>query len=218
MRLYLTCELPKRFVRVAWISLQPNGSISFGLTDKTFISPIFRSRILLWNAYNRVTASYLIESNSSTLEGVKNPHFTYHPPIQFHLKDNKSKKKKDKALFEGLCDVPIALNQQQEIPWIRAITRPVSEMRSAGLRWTNTPTNDLAFRLQNENTSLKIGIDFVQPELVGEYDDKLDGLNSDNKKISTSKTWAFRHHSVGLRIGAEISEPQISTLSWFHSY
>jgi hypothetical protein len=38
---------------IAWLSFQPDGSISCGLRDRTYVSPRFQDRISLWNVYNR---------------------------------------------------------------------------------------------------------------------------------------------------------------------
>jgi hypothetical protein len=119
---HLTCQTPSRFVRVAWIALPPNGDISFGLSDKTYISPGFRNRQFVWNAYNRVTAQFEVPSNTNSLDSVKNPHFTYHQPHWFHLKSDKDRAHKDEQLFAGICEVPLVLQQQDEMPWIRATT------------------------------------------------------------------------------------------------
>ena len=56
---------------IAWLSFQPKGSISCGLRDRTYISPRFRDRIGLWNAYNRVEIEYRVPSNPNTLEACR---------------------------------------------------------------------------------------------------------------------------------------------------
>src|SRR5713101_7541425 len=121
------CQTPSRFVKAAWISLQPKGDISFGLNDRAYISSSFRARNFVWNMYNRVTAEYEIQSDISRLEPVKNPHFIFHAPIYFHLTTNKGKA--DDALWAGICETRLVLKQQTEMPWIRAITTPLHEMK-----------------------------------------------------------------------------------------
>ena len=58
---------------VAWISFQPDGSISFGLRDKTYISPQLKQRVPVWNVYNRIGIEYIVPSEPGALEPVQNP-------------------------------------------------------------------------------------------------------------------------------------------------
>jgi hypothetical protein len=109
-------------VNVEYVSFQGDGSISFGLTDRTFIVPRHRERRFVWNAYNRITVQYVMPNNPNALLPVQNPHFTFHPDAMFHLKSNKDKKADDEAIFEGIADVGIVLDQQEEMPWIRTIS------------------------------------------------------------------------------------------------
>lgn len=201
---HITCQTPTRFIRVAWLSLQPKGDISFGLSDKTFISPLFQARQFVWNVYNRVTAEYEIVTDQNALMPVRNPHFTYHAPNYFHLKSDKARARNDEALFAGICEVPIVLHQQSEMPWIRATTSPLSKLRSAGNGWSKVPTNDLPVSVSSEDVSLKISVDFIRAENVA-------------PKTATP-LWTFLHNDIGLRIGVSCSEPGLATLSWFHSY
>ena len=79
-----------RLVNVGYVSFQEDTSISFGLTDRTFIAPRHRERRrFVWNAYNRITVQYVIPNDPGALLPVQNPHFTYHPSSMFHLKSNK---------------------------------------------------------------------------------------------------------------------------------
>jgi hypothetical protein len=200
---YLTCRTPKRFIRIAWISRQPKGDISFGISDKSYISPEFRARQFVWNAYNRVVAQYEIANDPKALDPVRNPHFTFHFPNYFHLKSDKAKAKKDEALFAGLCDVPIVLMQQDEMPWIRARTAPLSQLKSAGVAWSKVPTNDLPLMVESEDASLEISVDLIRPEAVPVF--------------GGAPPWAFKHDEVGLRIDVTVVAPRIASLSWFHS-
>lgn len=204
---HLTCQTLTRFIRVAWISFQPNGDISFGLSDRTYISPAFRARNYLFNAYNRVGAEYEQASDPSALEPVRNPHFTYHSPIRFHLKSDKARAKKDEALFVGLCNVPIVLSQQDEMPWIRATTAPLKQLKSAGLAWRKVPTNDLPLKVSSEDGSLQISVDFIQPS-----------AGVPNVETPPWSFWTFVHSDVGVRLGASLKEPRIATLACYHFY
>src|SRR5690349_11976900 len=113
---------------IAWVSLQPDGSISVGLTDRTYVSPRFRARQFVWNAYNRVVAEYLIPHSSDELHVARNPHLTFHPPIYFHLRANG-----DEELFAGIADVGLMLTQVNRVPWIRFVSRPITEIAARGI-------------------------------------------------------------------------------------
>jgi hypothetical protein len=201
MLMNFTCQTPDRFVRAAWLSLQPTGAISFGLADKTFISPQFRGRQFVFNAYNRVVAEYEISHDPSALEPVRDIHFTFHPIIYFHLKSTKAKS--SEALFAGLCEVGMVLTSQVEMPWIRAISAPIAGLKSAGLGWTKVPNNDLPIPITDENTSLQIAVDFIRP------------LDITENKPDQNR-WSFVHGEHAIRVEVNMLPPQISTLRWFH--
>src|SRR3972149_1021589 len=97
MRKYLVCDVADRRIAIAWLSFQPDNSISFGLNDRTYISPRFRDRIFIWNAYNRICTIYEVPTDPEALEPVERPHFTYHPDVMFHLKSNNDLIKEDQA-------------------------------------------------------------------------------------------------------------------------
>ncbi len=128
MELLLTATVEGKPRRIGWVSLQPNGSVSVGLNDKTFVSPDFKAKNFLWNAYNRETLHYLVTSDAKTLTAVRNPHLTFHPPHWFHLKANGGK-----TLFEGIGDLPIMLEQDGVVPWVRFVSRSIADLSGAGL-------------------------------------------------------------------------------------
>jgi hypothetical protein len=195
-----------RVVNAGWMSFQPDGSVSFGLSDRTYVSPRFRERRFLWNVYNRVTVEYVVPSEPSTLLQVQNPHFTFHPDVMFHLKSNKDKKAEDEAIFEGIADVGIVLQQQGEMPWIRATSAPFDQLTETGrLRAPAIETEDLMTEapVVMNTASMKMEVDFVRPEAVVEHREAM--------------TWEYAWGKVGLRIRTGFVAPQIATLSWFHS-
>jgi hypothetical protein len=198
MRKHLTCQTPSRFVRVAWIALPPNGDVSFGLNDKTYISPRFKNRKFAWSAYNRVTAQFEVSSSPNSLEPVKNPHFTYHQPHWFNLKSDKTKAHKDEQLFAGICEVPLVLPQQEEMPWLRATTAQLNQLRSAGLRWSKVPNDDLPFMVRSEDISIKIAIDFIRPEAAFQTID--------------ANTWRFIVGSAAIESLSQ--RPRLRSLRW----
>lgn len=199
---HITCKTPKRFVRIAWVSLQPNGDISVGLSDRAYVAPRFQSRLFVWNAYNRQTIEFAVPSDPTGLDRVRNPHFTYHPPSWFHLKADRISK--GEALFEAIGDMGIVLAQQTEAPWIRAISSPLRDLRSAGLKWQRVPTGDLPVNVTSEDISIQTAVDFIRPSAVGLDDDLT--------------TWTFVWGSVGIRVRVSLTVPRVATLGWFHSH
>ena len=140
MRKLLTINHLGRTVSVGYVSFQPDQSISFGLRDRTYISPRLRERRFLWNAYNRITVKYELQSDPDTLLPVQNPHFTFHPAAMFHLKSNKDRKGKDEAIFEAFNPVSMVLQQQSEMPW-----SPIDTLTTASeLRAPEINTEQLA--------------------------------------------------------------------------
>jgi len=166
-----------------------------------------RERIGLWNVNNRVEIQYVVPTNPAALKPVLNPHFTFHPAVKFHLKSDQDRASKDEAIFEGIADVAIVLDQQEEMPWLRATSRPLSELPEAGLaRNDGIADDDLAYEVPAivHAASACVEVDFIRPANVRE--------NRDHSP------WEFIWGEVGLRIKAGFVAPQIATLSWFHFY
>ena len=188
LRKHLNLEYGGRTFSVAWLSFQPDGSISFGLRDRTFVLESARVRLNLWNAYNRVQIQYVTPNATEPLLAVENPHFTFHPPIQFHLKSNSQLKSQDKEIFSGIADVGITLTQQREMPWIRATSAPLTDLKQSSARADGIPTENLAITVPAifAAASAAIEIDFVRVEDV-----RL-GLNG--------PTWEITWHSFAIRI------------------
>ena len=200
MRKQIYCDTPNRRVRIAWVSFQPDGSISFGLNDRTYISPRFRARHFVWNAYNRVRIRYEVPSDRTTLETVKNPHFTFHPALWFHLKaDGPSG---DDALFEATADVGLTLEQHLEMPWVRSVSAPIATLPTSGWRAGDIAIDELSIRVPSERFSVAVALDFVKPQ-AGE------GLDHQSR-------WFIAWHNVAIRITLSFTYPQIATCSWFH--
>jgi hypothetical protein len=166
-----------------------------------------RARIGLWNAYNRVGIEYVVPTDPAALEPVVNPHFTFHPALKFHLKSDEDRASEDEAIFEGIAEVRMVLIQQEEMPWIRATSRPLSELPEAGAaRNDGIANDDLVYDVPVivAAASACVEIDFIRPSNVQE-----------NREHSP---WEFIWGEVGLRIKAGYVAPQIATLSWFHFY
>jgi hypothetical protein len=193
-----------RRIRIAWLSFQPDGSISFGLSDRTHISPRFRARNYLWNAYNRIGIEYAVPSDPAALEPVKNPHFTFHPAVIFHLKGQNDLSSNDEDLFEGIADVGIVLQQQKEMPWLRATSQALASLPDAGPPRSGNLELIYTVPVVCLAASATIEIDFIRKE--------------DVNTGRTMSPWEFVWHDVGLRVKAGFKHPQIATLSWFHFY
>jgi hypothetical protein len=199
VRKHIVAQVGSSRYRIAWLSLQPDGSISVGLHDRTYISPRLREQISLWNAYNRVRIDYFLPSDPSALEPVINPHFTFHPPVSFHLKANG-----DEAIFEGIADVRITLEQESRMPWLRATSRPLHEFRSSNIRPDNIETEDLVVQAPTANASIRVEVDFLRPGAFPEAAD--------------SSRWVILTGGVALQVAVYFTHPRIATLWWFHFY
>jgi hypothetical protein len=199
---HLCCDTPVRRVRIGWVSFQPKGDISFGLFDKTYIAPQFKARIFVWNAYNRARIRYLIPSTPDALEAVKNPHFTYHAQrAWFHLKP--SRKHDGEALFEAIADIPITLQQNGRMPWIRATSSPMCRLAAGGQRQGRIKPSDLVIRSSTDDLSIAVEVDFIRPDQCEEG-------------ASAAWEWSYAWGEVGLRIRMLITHPRSATLGWFH--
>jgi hypothetical protein len=129
---------------VAWLSLQSDGSISVGLTDRTFVSPTFQARNFVWNLYNRVELEYIVAHTPEALEPVPNPHLTFHPPIYFHLRANGQEE-----LWAGIAEPRLMLRSRLAVCAIScSILIGVSTPISSCLSWParTMPTWFLSWR------------------------------------------------------------------------
>lgn len=186
---------------VGWVSRQPDGAISVGLSDRTFVSPNFRSRDFLWNAYNRITLEYRIAHTPDALEPISNPHLTFHPPIYFHLREDRGPE-----LWAGIADVWIMLTQERRVPWVRYVSKPFSELKIA-----SAPRNPSITMIQkkvavpNAECSIGLAVDFVH-------------VDGGTPPEWVTNNFANASGGVDIDIRAEILHPQESTLVWLHHY
>jgi hypothetical protein len=202
MRKQLYCDTPTRRIRLAWLSFQPDGAISFGLNDRTYVAPDFCVESMLWNAYNRVGIHYIVPTDPAALRPVRNPHFTYHPALVFQLKDDAAPGKE--FLFRGIADVEITLQQEGRMPWIRAVTAPLSQLSLGGRRADLVDVEDIGIKSESEEVSVCISVDFVRLR--------------DTRATTPPGQWDFNWHAVGLSLDVGVCEAQIATLSWFYFY
>lgn len=186
--------------RLGWIAIQPDDSVSVGLNDRAFISPDFKAKIFLWNAYNRVSTKFLVPSIETKLKGIQNPHLTYHPPIMFHLGVTKGKK-----LFQGIADLQIQLEQDGSFEWIRFVSRPVSKLKQASNVRRPWQTESIEIPLNTTDCSVGLGVDFAKK-----------GVVLPSKGLLYNRLIECR--SFNLRVFAELLPPQKATLSWYHHH
>jgi hypothetical protein len=196
MRKQICCDAPDRRVRIAWISFQPDGAISFGLNDRTYISPHFQARSMIWNAYNRVGIQYLVASSPDALQPVQTPHFTYHPALMFHFKDRNA------VLFSGIADVGMTLMQETSMPWIRATSAPLAQLPIGGQRQDGIAVDEIAVGAPDEMQSLRMALDFIRPD---------DALTN-----PPDGEWHIPWHAVAIRLKLDLCPGQIATMSWFY--
>ena len=184
---------------IAWISLQPDGAISVGLADRAFVSPRFHARQFVWNAYNRVTLQYLVPHSPQELQAVSNPHLTFHPPVYFHLRAND-----DSELFAGIAEVEIMLAQDGHVPWIRFVSKPVSQMSNSGEPRNPKRTDSLHVPIESTDVSVGLAIDFVRP---------------DAGQVSPAVAQRFVDCGPNrLHVRCELLPAQEPTLAWYHQY
>jgi len=198
----LVCQTPNRRVNLGWISFQPDGSISFGLNDKTYISPKFKVIIGVWSAYNRVKVRYRVPSDPAALEAVHNPHFTYHPPAFFRLKEHNSSN--DDALFFAVADLEFTLRQESKMPWLRATSAPITTLGSQKLRSGATRPHELVIDIPDERLSVNMELDFLHTGGPSFQD--------------ANSTWHIAWSGAILRTSMSFTYPRTAELSWFHFY
>lgn len=196
----LCCQTPTRRINLGWVSFQTDDSISFGLNDRTFISPKFKAVYGVWSAYNRVKVSFGIESDPATLEPVQNPHFTYHPPGKFQLKDNRSPE--GEQLFFAIALVDLTVRQQRKMQWLAAYSAPFHTLRTQSGQFRER-VEELVMTVPDERLSACMEITFVPP----------------NTTRSMSPTVCYvPWGGLNLEISLSFTSPRIATLMWFHSY
>jgi hypothetical protein len=183
---------------VGWVSQQPDGSVSVGLSDRTFVAPNFRARNFVWNAYNRVPLEYAVSHDPQALEPVSNPHLTFHPPIYFHLRENGRDE-----LWAGIADVAIMLEQEGRVPWVRFVSKPFKELKAPNAPRDPARTTIRRVRVPIEDCSIGLAIDF------------------ERRPGEPPPEWVTRNlvgatAGVGIDIHTCVLAPQISTLAWFH--
>jgi hypothetical protein len=196
MQLAVNAATPETLHPIGWISLQRDGSISVGLRDRAFVSRRLHSRLDLFNADNRIKLGYLAPNAPDTLRTVANPHLTFHPPMCFHLRAPK-----DEMQFEGIADVEVMLADQDCVPWIRFVSRPVRDLPiSRGPRDPDTVAVDVP--VTSDRCSIGLAVDFVRPDSAVPSGRLLDRFADCSQ--------------ARIRVSCEVLPPQEATLAWIH--
>lgn len=200
MRKMIVAECQGRRASVAWLSFQPDKSISFGLNDRAFYAPRLAANINIFSAYNRVRAEYHVAPSGAGLKPIANPHFTYHPLMRFHLTGNG-----DEDVFTGIMDPSVILHQQPALEWVRATSRAISTLSQPRPRADGIETEAWVVPMARPDVSLRVALDLLQPA-----------------PLSTTGPWLLHRlvtwGQVMARVIVESTAPQEATLSWFHEY
>jgi hypothetical protein len=201
-KLMLGSTTGDRKVYVATMSFMADESVSFVLNDRTFVSPLAQmGQMFVFNLYNQVRAEFLVEHDPRALRPVPNPHFTFHPAIRFHLVGRSEGQYQ--TLFDGIMDVDLMLQTYQKpVPWLRAISKPISQVKSAGLPSGSSQAAEHLVTTPSEDFSIGMEIDF----LPAGHNRPADG--------SSVHVPIWRDHE--LRVSLSLLTPQVATLAWYH--
>ena len=115
----------------------------------------------MWNAYNRIRTRFEVVSEPSAAERVVNPHLTWHAPNYFHFK--RHDQQSEDASFWGVADITLMIQQQLEVKWIRAVSGPLSGLKTACPLRGRFNSEDLTIQVPTENLSVQITVDFIRP-------------------------------------------------------
>jgi hypothetical protein len=197
MQFAVNAAAPQALHPVGWISLQPDGSISVGLRDRAFVSRRFHSGLDLFNADNRITLGYLVPNTPDALRTVANPHLTFHPPMYFHFRAPN-----DGIQFEGIAEVEVMLADQDCVPWIRFVSRPVRDLPVSRGPRDPADTEAVDVSVTSDLSSLGLAVDFVRPGTAAPSGRLLDRFADCSQ--------------VRIRVSCEVLPPQDATLAWIH--
>ena len=180
---------------VIWISLQDEGSISVGMSDRTFVVPGFVSQIEI---DGNVHQSHVNFEGKFEKEVIMNPHFTFHPPMYVHFRANKRDE-----LFAGILGVDFIVEAEGRMPWIRFVSNPIKELKQFTQPRDDKDVEIVRFLIPSNDISLGIGIDFVSEQVAREQS---------NSNLNYFVDW----HGRTLNVFAQVLEAQKSTVQWNH--
>jgi hypothetical protein len=138
-----TSTWPEVWLGSVFKLLQADDSISVGLTDRTFTVPAFVSTLELDGVLHRSRVDLAAKLGQ---RAVKNPHFTFHPPMYVHLRANG-----EEELFAGILGVDFIVAESGIFSWIKFVSNQVSELQSMAstpeLRCIPVPSDDCSVEL-----------------------------------------------------------------------
>lgn len=123
MVITLCAQYGPKDLRIGWVSLQGDGSMSAGLNDRALMIRDFEARQFVWSAFNRETLAFVAPDDPAATRSVVRPHMTFHPPHWLHLTDGSGRHP-----FEAIADIELAVQQQGTVPWIRFASKPVAKL------------------------------------------------------------------------------------------
>lgn len=176
----------------AWISLLDDGSISVGLSDRLFTVPALASEVAINGVVHRRT------KDLKTVHGeqaVQNPHFTFHPSAYYHLRANG-----EEELFSGLLMVDLVVQEEGRLPWIRAVSNVVTELKPYQSGRSGQSSEIIRVLLPNEKCSVELAVDFVAPA----------------SHTSTTRHFRVEWGGRAIEVSAKHVNAQKPTLWWHH--
>lgn len=203
----ICAEHSGRQLRVAWVSLQPDGSISVGLNDRALVVRDFQHQAFVWSAYNRETLVFVVPDDPAAMRTVSQPHISFHPAKTIkgvehgewvHVTDAKGRR-----LFEAIAPMGLALSQQSEVPWVRFVSKPISGLAEAkGLRAQGL-NRVIAVPVATADVSIGLALDFVAPGTANGFPGAVLSEFID-------------HSEYRIRIAVSFLPGQKATLGWIH--
>jgi hypothetical protein len=176
----------------AWVGLIDDGSISVGLSDRLFAVPALASEVVLDGVVHRQTADLRAAHRE---QAIRNPHFTFHPSAYYHLRANG----KDE-LFSGLLMVDLVIQTEGRLPWIRAVSNVVTELKPYQGARPGQNVEIIRLPVPDESCSVELAVDFVA------------SMQSASSTKSLRVEWGGRT----IEVSARHVDPQRPTLWWNH--
>jgi len=98
----------------------------------------------------------------------------------------------------------MTIEQQRIMPWIRAISAPLSTLPTSGVSHGTVDLAELTIETREDTVSTVATLDFIRAE--------------DAAACPEEGQWDLSWHGVTLRARLSTCPGQIATLSWFHSF
>ena len=180
---------------IIWVSLQDEGSISIGMSDRTFAVPGFVSQMEIDGTVHQ---SHVNFEGKLKKKAITNPHFTFHPPMYVHLRANN-----EDELFAGILGVDFIVEAEGRMPWIRFVSSSIKELKPFTKARDDKDIEIVRLLVPSNDISLGIGIDFVSNEVS----------RSENRP---NNDYFISWHGRTLHVFAQVLPAQKSTVQWNH--